>query len=159
MVMIPGAALFWLMGLQGPPAPPFAIELTATAGKTSKTAHAADFAPRKQDQVRPILEAKAGQPIVVRWTLTRGTGQSALKNVVVHFFVTPEEKVGQGTKARKDNPVESALTMDFKAGGKAQGELHFSLDQPGAYLLRLETIGAGDADGRESFAALDLVLR
>jgi hypothetical protein len=152
-----------LVTMQRPPAPAFVIDLTVQAGKASKTAHAVrlgqGFAPKERSVVRPVLEAKAGQPILVRWTLTRSAGQPALKGIIVHFFVTPEEKVGQAVAAKKNNPVESALTMDFKASDKAQGELRITLDQPGAYLLKLETIGAGDTDGRESFAALDLVLR
>jgi hypothetical protein len=156
-----------LLGLLAFPeqeSPPFTIDLTAQVGKSSKTAHAAEppkgLSPIRKPVVRPILEAKAGERVTVRWTLTRGAGQPALKNVLVHFFVAPEEEAGQAAlpKDDKNNPVESALVMDFKAGTKAQGEVTVTIAQPGAYLLRLETIGATDADGRESFAALDLVL-
>jgi hypothetical protein len=159
----PALYLVLLLGLAQAPAPPFTIDLTVTAGKASKTAHAEEpregFAPNRKPAARPVLEARAGRPVTVRWKLTRGAGQPAVKGVIVHFFATPEEKAGQAVKARKDNPVETALTMDFKAGERAEGELTFTLERAGAYLLRLETIGAGDADGRESAAALDLVLR
>jgi hypothetical protein len=146
-------------------APPFAIDVIAQVGKVSKTAHAAEppkgFSPRRTPIARPVLEAGVGEAVTVRWSLTRGTGQPALKNVLVHFFVAPEDKAGQAAvpKGDKNNPVESALVMDFKAGNKAEGEITLKIDRPGAYLLRLETIGASDVDGRESYAALDLVLR
>jgi hypothetical protein len=145
---------------EGEALPPFAIDLTATAGKESKTAHAAavlqDFAPGRKPAPRPVLEVKAGQRVNVRWTLTLRAGQPALKNVLIHCFAAPEEKAGQAAVPRKDkdNPVESAAVADFRAGDKAQGELSFVLDRPGAYLLRVETVGIG-----ENFAALDLVVR
>jgi hypothetical protein len=108
-----------------------------------------------------VLQAKSGERVIVHWVITRGARQPAVKNVLVHFFVVPLEKAGQTSipKGDKNNPVESAIVMDFKTGLKAQGEVTFTIKQPGAYLLRLETIGAGDTDGRESSAALDLVLR
>jgi hypothetical protein len=53
--------------------------------------------------------------------------------------------------------AESALTMDFNPKDATRGELSFTLERPGFYLLRLETIGAAvGADGQEYFAALDL---
>jgi hypothetical protein len=157
--------LVGLLALPEPAPPPFAIDLTVQAGKVNKTVHAAkapqDFALGHKPAARPVLEVKAGSAVTVRWSLTRSTGQAALKSVLVHAFVAPEEKLGQTAVPRKDkdNPVESALVMDFRPGGKAEGEVTFTPDRPGAYLLRLETIGAATTDGRESFAALDLVVR
>ena len=53
--------------------------------------------------------------------------------------------------------AETALTMDFQPKDQTKGELTFTLDQPGLYLLHLETIGAAvGAEGHEHFAALDL---
>ena len=56
--------------------------------------------------------------------------------------------------------AESALSMDFGPKDKSEGELSFTIDKPGCYLLRLETIGAtaGPA-GHEDFAALDVEVR
>ena len=60
-------------------------------------------------------------------------------------------------KLTKDVSAESALTMDFGPGEKAKGGLRFTIDRPGLYLMRLETIGA--PEGRECFSALDLVIK
>ena len=157
--------LLGLLGLPGPEAPPFAIDLTVQVGKESKTAHAEEpgggFLPGKKAAARPVLEARAGQRVAVRWSLSRGAGQPVLKGVLVHFLAAAEEKAGQAAVPRQDKAVvaESALTMDFRPGDRGQGELSFTISRPGSYLLRLETIGAADVDGNEHFAALDLVLR
>ena len=60
----------------------------------------------------------------------------------------------------KDVAAESALTMDFKPKDKTEGELTFTIEAAGNYLLRLETVktAVGD-DGHEHFAALDIVVK
>ncbi len=50
--------------------------------------------------------------------------------------------------------VESALTMDFKANDKTDGEIGF-LPSPGYYLIRLELKGTGKEP--MPFAAVDLM--
>ena len=55
--------------------------------------------------------------------------------------------------------VDSALTMDFKTDDKTEGELSFTVPNPGQYLVRLELKNAGHKDGREPFAALELLVR
>ena len=166
MAMIRGSALSLtvLLALAGPPpaeTPPFTIDLTAQAGKVSKTAHAEVAAVRVKPPARQVLEVKPGQQVHVRWKLKRAA-KTAIKGVLVHCFVVKEEAVGQAAvpKLNKGVAVESALTMDFKAGDQAEADLSFTPDGPGPYLLRLETIGAAAAgDAQETYAALDLVVR
>jgi hypothetical protein len=166
VVMVCGAALTLILlpalaGQLPAETPPFAIDLTAHVGKVTKTAHAEVTALRPKAVARPVLEVKAGQRITVRWTLKR-SAKSVVKDVLVHCFVVKEEAAGQAAvpKLNKGVAVESALTMDFKAGDQAEGDLSFLLDGPGPYLLRLETIGAAAAgDAQETFAALDMVVR
>lgn len=139
----------------------FAIDLKVTAGKASKTAHADTAGIGVKPKPRGVLEVKAGERLTVSWTM-RNSGKAAVKNVVVHFFAVKEAKAGQEAvpKLNKDVAAESALTMDFKPKDKAEGELTFTLATPGAYLIRVETIGAAAGkDGHEHFAALDVVVR
>jgi hypothetical protein len=165
---MPGVCAILLIALPAsvalPPATPlpFTIDLTVRAGKASKTAHAEILALGIKPGPRAVLDLKAGQAVAVHWTLRRGTGQAAVKNVLVHIFVVREQAVGQATvpALNKDVAVESALTMDFRPGEKTEGDVTFTPDGAGAYLLRLETIGAAaGAGGRECFAALDLNVR
>jgi hypothetical protein len=140
----------------------FAIDLEARAGKASKTAHAEALGLGTTPKPRPVLEVKAGQRVTVTWTLRCTDPKANYKDVLVHFVAVKEEKTGQQAvpKLDKDVAAESALTMDFKPKDASDGELSFTLDKPGSYLIRLETIGAAvGLEGHEHFAALDLVVR
>ena len=138
----------------------FAIDLQLQAGKVRKTAHAQVLGLGVRPKDRSNFTVKAGKRIKVHWTLRSTAAGTVSKNVLAHFFVVREKKAGQRTvpKLDKDVLLESALTMDFKPGDKAEGDLNFTVEKPGAYLVRLETIGAAtNADPHEHFAALDLV--
>jgi hypothetical protein len=143
-------------------AEPFAIDLIIRSGKASKTAHAESAAPLARSKERDVLEVKAGERITVQWKLNGTDPKGTLKDVTVHFFAVKEEKVSQQSVPKLDKGVvaESALSMDFGPKDKNEGELNFTIDKPGCYLLRLETIGATAGPvGHEDFAALDVKAR
>ena len=56
--------------------------------------------------------------------------------------------------------MQKILLIAFGPKDKNEGEMTFTIDKAGCYLLRLETIGAiaGPA-GHEDFAALDVTAR
>jgi hypothetical protein len=139
----------------------FTIELKAKTGENTKTAKTDAVALGEKPKPRGMLEARAGQDISVKWTLTCTAKKEEFKDVTVHFFVVKEEKVGQLAvpKLDKDVTAESALTMDFKPKDKSDGELTFKIETPGNYLLRLETLNGAGAEGHEHFAALDVVVK
>jgi hypothetical protein len=137
----------------------FAIGLEARAGEARRAARAEMLAPGVKTKGRPVLRIKAGQRVMVQWTLTNRDGKATYKDVLVHCFVVREDQVGQQQvpKLTEGVVVESALTMDFRPGDRSRGQFSCTIDQPGAYLLRLETIGAADGvEGHEHYAALDV---
>ena len=137
----------------------FAIDLKVQAGKATKTAHAETAAIGVKPKLRAVLAAKAGDSLTIAWRLASTDPDNTYKDVVVHFFIVREEKLGQATvpPLDRDVPAESALTMDFKPKDTTEGELTVWIERAGAYLVRLETIGAAAGDeGHEHFAALDL---
>jgi hypothetical protein len=107
-----------------------------------------------------VVKVKAGEPIKIQYMLTNVYPHKTLENVVVHFYVAKEEKVGQ--KATPDLGVEanvvleSAFEMDFKPGAKAGARNSLKLDQPGVYLIRVES--KQTQSDHEHFAAIDLVV-
>jgi hypothetical protein len=156
-----GLVLFGWLPAVAARADHFAIDLEARAGKESKTAHAETAALGTSAKPRPVLQVKAGERVNVKWTLRCTDAKETYKDVLVHFFAVKEEKAGQQAVPKLDRDVaaESALTMDFKPKDASDGELSFTVDRPGSYLLRLETIGAAvGLEGHEHFAALDLVV-
>ena len=152
----------WLNGLSPPGPDSFAIDMAVEVAGARKHAEAEQVALGALPKPRVVLEARTGEPITARWTLRSTDSSATMRDVLVHFFVVQEESAGQRAVPDLDKnvAVESALTMDFKPRDKTQGDLSFVVDKPGAYLLRLETIGAvAGSDGRDCFAALDLVIR
>jgi hypothetical protein len=137
----------------------FTVDLVARAAPEPKIAEAR--LPDAKPQARAILTAAADAPITVKWTVRNMDNAATSKDVLVHFVVVKQDKPNQAEvpKLTKDVIVESALTMDFKSQDKNMGEITFTVNQSGCYLIRLELKGAADKDGREPFAALDLLTR
>lgn len=129
----------------------------ATAGE-QQTAHVDQTPPASGKNPRPVVHARVGEPIRVQWMLTNVYPNKTIEDVVVHFYIAPEEKAGQ-----KDLPVlgddavlETAFDMDFQPGGKAGGRQTIRIDRPGVYLVRVET--RQTQSDHEHFAAIDLVV-
>jgi hypothetical protein len=153
--------LGWLSWPLPATAAPFDIDFKVEADKVSKTAGADTAAVGVKPKERPVLHVKAKSRITATWKLTNTDPKKTFKDVVVHFFAVKEEKAGQVTvpKLNKDVAAESALTMDFEPRDNSQGELAFTIDTPGVYLVRVETIGAAaGTDKEEYFAAIDVVV-
>jgi hypothetical protein len=143
---------------------PFAIDLEVRSGKASKTAHVESAAPAlgEEPKARDLLEVKAGDRITVKWKMSSTDSKAKVEDVTVHFFAVKEEKAGQPKVPKLDESVvaETALTMDFGPEDKNESELSFTIDEPGVYLVRVETIGAAvGPPGHEDYAALDVKVR
>jgi hypothetical protein len=150
--------LAWLPNAQ---AHHLTFALQVRAGAAEKTAGPETAALGQKPQSRGVVDARTGERLSIRWTLASNDARTTYKDVIVHLFVVRVEKTGLATVPKLDRGVvcESALSMDFKPNDKAAGELTLAIDQPGTYLLRVETIGAAvGVDGHEHFAALDLVV-
>ena len=137
----------------------FTIDLKAQAAKQDKSAEVSYPAPDRKGKPRAILKADVNTSITVKWTVRNADEAATVKDALVHFFVVKEEKPDQQDvpKLTKNVVIESALTMDFKARDKTEGEITFTVPNQGSYLLRLEIKGTAAKD--EPFAALDLIVR
>jgi hypothetical protein len=78
--------------------------------------------------------------------------------VNVHFYVAREEAVGQKTlpPASAEHLVDTAFRMDYLPDFAARGSLHFKIEKPGIYLIRLTSEDTEKEHGHEHFSALDL---
>jgi hypothetical protein len=160
----------WLLAAGPAAEPDFAIDLEVKAAKGSQTVHAQTSALGKnpiaalgeKPKPRVTLQVKASEKVTVKWTLRRTAAQETANDMLVHFYVVKIPKLGEPppSKLDKDSVVETALTMDFKAKDKSDAELSFAIEEPGFYLLRLETIPpASPRDDPVYFAALDLIVQ
>lgn len=116
--------------------------------------------PTPQPPPRPVVHLTHDQPARVSWHVENVSKSAEFKDVLVHFFVVPEKEVGQKKvpPLTADVTYEGALTMDFKPHDDADWQWTLNIHQPGAYLLRVETIGLLDQDGHERYAAMDLLV-
>lgn len=138
-----------------------AFQLKVKAGDKSQEAETEKQDVGVKAKERKVLHAKAKEKLRIDWILTNVSDKESAKNVLVHLIVVKEEKVGQQkiSKANKDIAAESAVIVDFAPKEKTKGDLKFVINEPGAYLVRIETIGAAaGAEGHEHFAALDLII-
>jgi hypothetical protein len=145
----------------------FTIDLEVKGPKAGRTVHAETAGPADLSKLgskpkpREVLEVQAGDKITIKWTLI--TPQETVKDVLVHFYAVKVNKAGDAppSKLDKDVLLESALTMDFKAKDKNEGELSLQVEKPGVYLLRLETLRTKrpGANEHEYFASLDVIAR
>jgi len=138
---------------------PFAIELSVRADAQQQTARgrSASATPSAKSD-RPVLTAKSGSQLRIRWSIANQEKTETIKDVTVHVFLDKETAIGQAAapKPGADVPYESALVMDFAPQGKSTADFTVQTPAPGLYLLRVETIGATKAHHDDCLAAIDV---
>jgi hypothetical protein len=134
------------------------INLDVVVPGDQKTAFVDQTPPEAGKNPRPVIKAKVGDPIKVEWLFTNVYPHKTIENVVMHFFIARQERVGQKTvpDLKGDVVLESAFDMDFKPGTKAGARTTLKIDTPGVYLIRVES--RGTQSDHEHFAAIDLVI-
>ncbi len=136
------------------------INLEVTAKGSHEAAYVDQTPPDWGKNPRPVVRAKAGEPVKVQYVLTNVYPHKTLENVVVHFYIARQGKAGQkelpSLADEKAVVIETAFEMDFKPGAKAGARTTIKIDTPGAYLIRIET--KQTQSDHEHFAAIDLVV-
>jgi hypothetical protein len=138
-----------------------AIRLDVKAGQSPNEASAsADTEPPLGGlQLRPLFQAKAGEPLALQFVLTNTYPHGVKKDVTVRFFVAREDRPRQKTlpDLGKGVVTQGQFTLDFKPGCRVGARVRFTIRQPGVYLLRVETLNT-DSD-HEHFSAIDLQVK
>lgn len=134
------------------------IQLEVQGRRDQVTAYVDQTPPEWGKNPRPVLKVRPKEPVKVQFLLTNVYPHKTLENVVVHFFVVREEKAGQKAipDLKGEVVLESAFDLDLKPGGKTGQRSTFRIDEPGAYLVRIET--RNTQSDHEHFAAIDLVV-
>jgi hypothetical protein len=134
------------------------IKLDVVTPGGQQTAFVDQTPPPSGKTPRPVVKAKAGEPVRVNWSLTNVYPTKTLTNVVVHFFVAREGRPGQKELPEITDDVvqESAFEIDLKPGAKVGQRNTLRIDRPGAYLVRVETLQTNS--DHEHFSAIDLVV-
>ena len=136
----------------------FEISLRVLQGER----HAATTRPAndaKAIKKRQVFEGDAAHPFTAKWKVVRAARQEA-KDVLVHYYVVKIERPGQAPPPLEPKRViiESALTMDFPPGQSSESSVQVRIDEPGLYLMRIET-GSGDQPEAQDFAEIELLVK
>jgi hypothetical protein len=140
----------------------FEIGVTVTAGDSKvRTERTEETTLRPTEVSRPTIAIAAQKTAGVSWHVENTGKADEFKDVLVHFFVVREDKPGQPEvpKLTENVTYEGALTMDFKPHEHADWQFDLKIDEPGSYLLRVETIGMLASHGHDHYAAMDLIVK
>lgn len=134
------------------------INLSVVTPGGQEQAYVDQTPPASGKNPRPVIRAKVGDEIKIQWVLTNVYPHKTLENVVVHFYVASQQKVGQKELPDLSGDVllETAAEMDFKPGAKTGARTTLKVDKPGVYLIRVET--RQTQSDHEHFSAMDLVV-
>jgi hypothetical protein len=153
-------ASLMIPGLPGPAARAehAKVNLDVTTSQGQVTAHVDQTPPASGKNPRPVIKARVKEPIRIQWDFTNVYPHKTLDNVVLHFFIAREDKVGQKAlpDLNGDVVLESAFDMSFKPGTRAGQRSTVRIDAPGVYLIRVES--RQTQSDHEHFAAVDLVV-
>lgn len=105
---------------------------------------------------RPQFSVKAGTPLIIEFLLTNQFPHETIDGVTVRYFVVRTSKLG--AKEYLD-PKNGAVTLgtvnvDFKPQCRVGARFNLRIDEPGTYLVRVET--QNTKSDHEHFAAIDL---
>ncbi len=137
------------------------ISLEVVSSRGRETAHVDQTPPDSGKIPRPVVKAKAGETIKIDWEFTNVYPHKTIESALLYFYVAKEAKIGQKelpdlSEKSEAVIVQTAFEMDFKPGGRAKGHHKVKIDEPGVYLVRLQTVKT--QSDHEHFAAIDLVV-
>jgi hypothetical protein len=127
-------------------------------GTQSQAKAETDHAPPAEGvRTRPTVKLKAGETLQVRW-FVKNVDRAPVKDMVVHFFVAPEEQAGQKAvpDPRKEAVAENAFAIELAPGASTRGSLRLPIRDPGVYLVRIESLYT--QRDHEHFTAIDVVV-
>jgi hypothetical protein len=135
----------------------FDIKLLAVGPDgVSQQAYADQAPPEGGLNPRPVLKARAGSEIVVQFIMTNVYPHGAAANAGVHYYVVRERELGQKPvpALNQDMILDGTFTFDLKPQARIGARQHFTIRQPGNYLLRVES--QRTQRDHEHFSAIDL---
>ncbi len=137
----------------------FNIELVAAADGARQTSYADQSPPAMGVNPRPVLQARAGQPITVQFIMTNGYPHGTIRQAGVRYYVVREAALAQRTLPALDGSVvtQGAFDLDLKPKGRIGARMRIVIPRPGIYLLRVESLRTQNT--HEHFSAIDLQVR
>jgi len=128
----------------------FTINLKVQSGGRQQTAMSG------QAGAPPVFIAKAKEVVWVQWSVANGATGTPLSDITLHVFMDRGDARAAAPKPGPKALYESALIQDFEPGVKSSGEFRIPVPEPGAYFVRVDTIGAAGKLGKEIEAVMQV---
>jgi hypothetical protein len=135
------------------------IKLQVTGPDGRQEAFADQEPPPGGIKRRPRMAVKHGDPLVFEFLLTNTYPHKQIDGVTVRYFV-----VRTGSFGAKELPdlksaavTQGTVGLNFKPKCRVGARFNFRIDEPGIYLVRIDTQNT-DSD-HEHFSAIDLEVR
>jgi hypothetical protein len=135
------------------------IKLQITNADGKQESFADQEPPAGGIKKRPRMTVKQGEPLVFEFVLTNAYPHKQIDGVVVRYFV-----VRTGAFGAKEVPdlkasavTDGTVTMNFKPKCRVGARLNVRIDEPGIYLVRVDT--QNTQSDHEHFSAIDLEVK
>jgi hypothetical protein len=135
------------------------IKLQVTGPDGKQESFADQEPPAGGIKRRPRFSVKHGEPLVFEFLLTNAYPHKQIEGVVVRYFV-----VRTGAFGAKEVPdlkasavTEGTVNMNFKPKCRVGARLNVRIDEPGIYLVRVDT--QNTQSDHEHFSAIDLEVK
>lgn len=152
---------FWMYGDPGDGCPQFNLTVMVQTEGEKATSAQTHLVPSERKPSLVVLTVRKNQPLRVKWVVHNVHKLFEFSDVYVHFFAVEEEEIGQKNlpDLGRDVAHEGVMTMDFNPGEKAEGTFSLTLNKPGAYLIRAETLYMADSvHEHDHFAAIEVLV-
>lgn len=136
----------------------FDAVLTATANGVTRKAGMDETPPVGGFNKRPVLQARAGEPIRIEFIMTNVYTHDAFIDSGVRYYIVKERAAGQKPVPPLEGaPVEGNFNFTLKPQAKIAVRTRVAIAEPGIYLLRVESVNT--QRDHEHFSAIDLEIR
>ena len=136
----------------------FDATLTATASGIMRKAGMDETPPVGGFNKRPVLQARAGEPIRIEFIMTNVYTHDAFIDSGVRYYIVKEREAGQKPVPPLEGaPVEGSFNFALKPQAKIAVRTRVAIAEPGIYLLRVESFNT--QRDHEHFSAIDLDIR
>jgi hypothetical protein len=134
------------------------IKLQVTAPDGRQESFADQEPPLGGIKRRPRMTVKHGEPLVVEYFLTNAYPHKQIEGVTVRYFVVRTGAFGvKDLPDLKEAVTQGTVNMNFKPKCRVGARFNLRIDDPGIYLVRVDT--QNTQSDHEHFSAIDLEVK
>jgi hypothetical protein len=135
------------------------IRLQVTASDGRQESSADQEPPLGGIKRRPRMTVKRDDPLVVEFLLTNAYPHKEIEGVTVRYFVVRTAKFGAKELGDVKNTAvaQGTVAMNFKPKCRVGSRFNLRLDDPGIYVVRVET--QNTQSDHEHFSAIDVEVK